>query len=152
MPDAAKEQQVLDLLVTTLNGIGPAGASWLTNPNDAVIGIPQDAVLDLSSPRLYVSHTSTVSAPGTTTTELVSVHMMRATFTIWLAASTHNKVLALKRDVVAALWAAEATFQQSFTTPIAVDSFSHSNALIKNGTWLGLLNLFIDYEADHDAP
>lgn len=147
MPSEAKEALIADAIVATLNGIGPIGASWLTNPYDAVIGAYPDAMPLLDRPRLFVQHAMT--GPRTDPNASPSGHAVRSVFTIVIAARDHRTVLNTKADIARAIRAAEGTFAASFQQPLWEGDFAHSDEMKGSGVYLGYLSAFIDYETDH---
>ena len=147
MPSEAKEALIADQIVATLVGIGPVGASWLTDPYDAVIGAPGDAMGLLDRPRLFVQHAGTV--PRTEANASPSAHALRSVFTIVIASMSHRTVLNTKADIARAIRAAEGTFTASFQQPLWEGDFAHSDAMLSSGIYLGILSVFIDYESDH---
>lgn len=151
MPTAGTETRLYNALKSTLETIGAPSSSWLTTPTMPVVdGTPNDAVMvSTGSPELYLQFYSTDPAPSGSGTRQ---HRARVRFIVWMVATGTPELLALKSDVMRALFASEATFTSSFGQPLWPDSFQYHTEMRAAGNMVGSLIVWIDVEMDHNSP
>lgn len=148
MPAAGIESRLLDALVAALGVIGTPPANWRTAPA-VVDGIPSDPLPFADKPRIYVQWAGTEPGTGEAGT---STHLWRVTFAIWMTAATNRTLLDLKRDVSAALFAAEGTVMATFQQPFWFGEAMPRNDMLSAGLYVASLNVWIDAIIDHSAP
>jgi hypothetical protein len=142
MPAPPKLIVALDALLAALNAIGPAGATWFTDPV-VTEGIPGDALPAPSTPRLYAQFVRRAIAEGEAGTRS---HHWRGTFVIWIVADTHRGLLEAEDDVARALYATEGTIRAAIGQPWWYDEFEYDPELRTTGAFIGHRVLFVEYE------
>lgn len=152
----ANENRMLDALLTKLQKIGTPSTSWLTTPGSALIGIPNDAVNNTTKaqPFLRLQYLSTEERDDSADT---TTHVGRAHFAVWCVSTDSSQtgmreVIALKADVLRALFAAEGTLFASWAYGCWPDEFFIHEEMLKAGVWAGVQRIHIDFPITHAAP
>ena len=158
-PVASIEERVLDLLVTTLGGIGTPPANWLTQP---VVkeGSPFDAIPthdvkpgDTSlqkRPRVWAVYLGTTPSDGTMGT---ATHRATLRFAAWCAAITMRGAMAARADVLRAVFAAEPAFVTAFKAFLLPGACVYRDDMAgRAGSFVVQQDLTIEVEVDHSSP
>jgi hypothetical protein len=148
VPSAGIESRLLDALIAALTVIGTPPTNWRTVPA-VVDGIPSDPLPFADKPRIYVQWAGTEPGTGEAGT---STHLWRVSFAIWMTAATNRILLDLKRDVSAALFAAEETVMGTFKQPFWFGEAMPRNDMLSAGLYVASLNVWIDAIIDHSDP
>lgn len=149
VPDAT-ENRVLDALLTIVRRIGTPSSAWLTSPQGVVDGVPRDTVKEVADgPRLYVALAHVAEIPEESTS---STHRVRASFGVWCAARDARTMVALKADVLRAVFAAEAEVRAAFNNVFWPGTFEPMEDLQPAGIYMGAQTLTIDVDVTHSAP
>lgn len=150
MPQDATENRLMDAVLARLQTIGTPPSSWLVATPAVVEGVPGDALKTPSvKPRVWVEQAGTIPVPPEAG---VSSHYHRASLVVWCVDTTVRKVIALKADVLRALFAGEGSLTTAFGQPVWPGEFVLRGDLSDAGIAVGQQVVFIDVELTHSAP
>ena len=140
------------MLETVLDGIGTPAVDWLTDPT-VFEGTPADAVPHDLGLLLYFHHVRTeVLGAEQGTAE----HRHRAFFHVYCVSpdtgTGPRDVLALKADVLRAIFAAEGTFTSAFGQPMYPLGYGYRDDMAGAGLSVGVQEFALDMEISHTAP
>lgn len=150
MPTAATESRLFDAIANALGTIGTPPSSWNSTPTQPVVdGTPNDAVEGLTQPQVFFQFFRTDPArEGAGMTK----HRYRIQFIVWMCASDTKKLLAVKSDVMRAIFAAESGISATFGQPCWPDAFQYHTDMRAAGNMVGSLIVWTEVEMDHSAP
>jgi len=158
MATEAKENRILDVLFTQLDGIGPVGATWNTDPS-VIHGIPGDSVPATPTHQIYLHYNDTAEQPAN---EEITRHAARATYYVWCVChddSTPTAALRgclnLKRDVLYALFnvgGGEGAYAAVAPAGVWPGPFTPTDRLKKSGSVMGVQMIYADFYLDHQDP
>lgn len=154
MPQQAVEQRILDAIVALFQTVGGSSA-WLTSPAVHPGTLPNDAIPDATTtPQVYVQH---VDSQDVSQSASSGSRVWRCAFSAYIFAVDPATVLAVKSDLLRALWAPTPATAQAAVLAVAgsfvwTGSFKHQTQQVPGGFYAGVQDLVTDAIVQFTSP
>lgn len=154
MPQLAVEQRILNAMQAVFATVGGSSA-WLTSPSVHQGTLPNDAIPDAgTTPQVYVQH---VDSQDVSQGASSGSRVWRCTFSAYIYAVDPATVLAVKSDLLRALWAPTPAVAQASIIAVAGSAiwtagFRHQTQMVRGGFYAGIQDFVTDAIVQFTSP